>query len=234
MKRISRFDHFILMTSALLIVSGCGANKSIESTSFSTSAIMVATRDLTTAERTIATRICYAYQSKNTSFKTQTYYGGTFNFNMNYKDCSNVKSAYSVAGILSTSTTDTRALVYSTDTTMQFNKAVQTAQAGYLSQLCTKIQNNLVISNTVVDGSTRVQLSFTATDMDSYTLQYFSPVNNEMKIQSAETFKVRTQFNIVANQILGMDETYVRQQICTGDANAFTELNQVYVNYTPK
>ncbi|MBC7428933.1 MAG: hypothetical protein H7336_10000 [Bacteriovorax sp.] len=217
----------------MLAISGCGANRNPQSGSFSTSALMDATRDLTNEERTIATRICYAYQSKNSNFKLQTYYGGTFNFNVDYKDCSNSTSNYSISGVLSTSPKDTRSLVYSTTSTAQFNKAVQTSQTGFLSQLCTKIQNNLAISNTVLDSGNTIQIVFNSTDMDAYTLQYFSSVNGVMKINTAETFKVRTQFNIVANQILGMDESYTKQLVCT-DPTEFTELRQIYSNFTPK
>lgn len=236
MKRISRFDHFFLLSTLLLLVGGCGANNHVQmpSTSFSTSAIMTATRDLTNPERTIATRICYAYQSKNTRLKTQTYYEGTFNFNMSYKNCAtpSTLSNYTVSGILTTSLSDPKALVYNTDTTMPFNKSVQTAQSGFLSQLCSKIQNNLPISNTATENQVTVQVAFNATDFDSYTLQYFG--TTDKKIQSAETFRVRTQFNISANQILGMDEIYSKQQICSNDSTKFSELTQTYSNYLPK
>jgi hypothetical protein len=234
MKRISQSDHFFLLSIALLTLEGCGVQHTADvAGTFSSSASLALTHDLDSSERTVATRICYAYQAKNSNFKTQTYYGGTFTFNMTNKDCNNTKSAYSVAGVLTTSLVDTRQLVYATSSTMPFNKSVQTSQTGFLSQLCTKIQNNLAISNTVVDSGNTIQISFSSTDIDSYTLRYFSAVSGITKIQSAETFKVRTQFNIVANQILGMDESYVKQAVCTDSTN-YSELTQNYSGYSPQ
>jgi hypothetical protein len=235
MKRISRFDHFFLILPALLI-SSCGPQRNTKVSSvFSISAIMSTTRDLTTAERAVAARICYAYQSKYTNFRTQTYYGATFNFNIDSRDCENVRANYSISAILTTSPTYLanypKPLIYSTNSTKSFNSAVQTAQAGFLSQLCNKIQNNLPISNTATDSGNTIQVSFTATDIDSYTLQYFTPVNNVMKIQFAETFKVRTQFSIGTNQILGMDEIYSKQKVCEKYPDRFSDFNQLYVNF---
>ena len=234
MKRFLPLNHIFLISSALLLISGCGSNNNPISTTFSTSALIVAKRDLTIQERTIATRICYAYQSKNTSFKSQTYYGATFNFNMSFKECNNNTSNYTVSGVLTASPTTENLLIYSTTNTARFNKKVQTAQTGFLAQLCQKIQNNIPISNTVINNDSTVQIAFSSGSMDSYTLQYFTKINNVSKISSAETFKVRTQFNITANQILGMDESYSRQQVCSDDSSKFTELNQVFLNFTPK
>jgi hypothetical protein len=231
MKRISQFDYFFLISASLLLASGCGKQDTYVPAGFSTSAVLSATRDLTTAERTIATRICYAYQSKNTAFRTQTYYGNTFNFSVNYKDCSNAISKVIIPGVLTTSTADSAGLMFAADTALPFNKTVQLAKSGFLSQLCTKIQNNQAISNTVVDSGVTVQIAFVAQDMDSYVLQYF---NSSKKIDSAETFRVRTQFNMTAGQILGMDESYTQQKVCSGNTEKFSDYSQSFVNFVAK
>lgn len=226
-----KFNQIFLITTTLLTTASCGKQKNKEATGFSTSTLMSATRDLTPSERTVATRVCYAYQSKNNSFKTQSYFGGSFTFNLSSKSCAEVKESYSVVGVLGTSLTDRNALVFSSNTTKPFESKVQTAQSGFLSQLCSKIQNNLPISNTAVVEGVSVQVAFVATDMDTYTLRYFTPQNNVMKIQSAETFKVRTQFNLEAGQILGMDEQYSRQTVCAADGSKYSEFIQNYVNF---
>ncbi len=221
------------MTATLLTIASCGENKNKGGgTSFSVNQSMTATRDLTAAERTIATRICYAYQSKNTSFKTQTYFGGSFSFNMNSKACTETSENYTVVGVLTTGTDG--GLMYDTKTTKPFSAKVQTSQSGFLSQLCTKIQNNLAISNTAVVDNVTVQVAFTSTDLDTYVLNYFTSQNNVMKISSADTYKVRTQFNQSASQILGMDEIFTRQSVCTSDASKFSQFTQTYTGYVPQ
>lgn len=233
MKRTLQFNHLFLMTATMLTIVSCGANKNNSATTgFSSSLAMTTTKDLTTAERTIATRICYAYQSKSTSFKTQTYFGGSYTFNMTKKDCSDRVESYSIVGVLQSKSTGE--FYYLTSSPQTFSSKVQTSNSGFLVQLCSKIQNNLPVSNTAVDGNTTVQVAFTSTDLDTYTLNYFVPQNNVMKIQYAETFKVRTQFNQGAGQILGMDEVYTKQAVCDGNDAKFSEFSQKFASFVSK
>lgn len=237
MKRIVQFNHLFLTTATMLTIASCGQqyNKGGGSSEFSTSMALQTSRDLSTAERTIATRICYAYQSKNTTFRTQTFFGGSYTFNMKKRNCSSdgATELYSIVGVLQSKTSGE--LYYDTKSTKTFISKVQTSSSGFLAQLCTKIQNNMAVTNTATtdDGQT-VQVVFTSTDLDTYSLNYFKSVNNVMKIQYAETFKVRTQFNQTGTQILGMDEIYTKQTVCDSDPTKFSDVSQTYVGYVPK
>jgi hypothetical protein len=234
MKRIAQFDHFILICSTLLFNISCGAQKNIVEESFSSASSMVQVQDLTPIERSVATRICYAYQSKSTSFKTQAYMTGSFVFSVTSKDCTGKESSSNITSTLGTSNDEKRSLIFNSNSTFPFLKTVQSSQSGFLSQLCLKIQNNLPIKNTLVKNDTTIQVSFTSKDIDSYTLQYFSTQNNVVKIQSSETFKVRTQFNITTNQILGMDEFYTKMQVCASDTSKNSQVSQAFLNFIPK
>lgn len=223
MKRILQFNSFFLF----FLVS-CGPGRNQNSTGFSTSASMAPTQNITSEERIIATRICYAYESKNASFKTQTYLGKPFNFALSSRDCAGKNDVYSILSNLLTSTENNNAMVFFTNSTRPFFKNVQTSKSGYLSQLCNKIQNNEAINNTTVTKDIVVQIEFATSNLDSYTLKYFSLKNGVRKITFAETFKVRTQFNLSESQILGMDEEYIKQEVCPGETKAFSQLVQTY------
>ncbi len=198
---------------------------------YSTSAQIQAVRNLTTDERNIATRICYAYQSKSTNFKTPDYMGGTFSFNISTKSCVDKKDAYIVNAILATDSSDR--LTFQTSTTKTFRSIVQTTDVGYLAQLCPKIQNNLAISNTVsISDEERVQITFFKDSMDSFKIQRFVPnAKKEFVIASSETFKVRTQNNLSTGQIIGLDEVFVKQETCPSDSTKYQEFSQVFSTF---
>ena len=230
MRRIKRFDYIFLSLAATLTMAGCGDNHKREIASvFSTSAQMAPVQELTAEERTIATRICYAYQSKNTAFQTPNYYGGTFNFNVGSRDCSNTSDAYAVTSVLTSP--ERYSLIFSTTNPKPFVNKVQTNQSGFLSLLCTKILTNQPVSNTVDDTVNKIQIRFFRSDIDSYSLQYFALKSGVMKITMAETFKVRTQFDLTTNQILGMDERYSKQQVCATDDSKYSEFDQTFSSF---
>ena len=231
MKKAVSYNHLFLMTATLLTIASCGENKNKggSNTGFVVNQSVSAVRDLTAAERTIATRICYAYQSKNSSLRTQTYYGGTFNFSVNTKSCSLANENYLVSGVLTTAPDGS--LIFDSKTTKSFNNKVQTSQTGFLSQLCSKIVNNLPVSNTAVVNNVTVQVAFLTSDLDTYVLNYFTSQNNVLKITSADTFKVRTQFNQSPGQILGMDESYTKQSVCS-DNKTFSQATQNFTGFT--
>lgn len=232
MSSLLKQHHLFLSITSMLVLSACGGAGSKDPSGYNVNAQMSAVTDLSAAERTIATRICYAYQSKSSSFRSQTYNGKTFTYNMASKNCVDTKASYSLNAVLS-STSSALTMTPTPDSDLPFQKVVQTAQSGYLSQLCTKIQNNQAISNTATTTSskTKTQIVFFRDTLDSYTLRYFAPNSaGEMKIESAETYKVRTQFNITASQILGMDESYSIQQTC-GSSDKFSEFTQTFSSY---
>jgi hypothetical protein len=224
--------HSLFFLSSTLILSGCGGKHSTASSSslYSTNAQMSAIQDISTEERAIATRICYAYQSKNTNFRTSPYLGSIFTFKVASSTCDSQSLNYSVPSVL---TSDSSGLYFKASATTAFQGSIQTNENGYLSQVCSKIQANLAISNTTAISNTKIQVNFfkdTKDNMDSYTLRYFSMSTS--KIQSAETFQVRTQFNITSSQILGMDEKYIKQETCVTDSSKYSEITQNYSSIT--
>lgn len=102
------------------------------------------------------------------------------------------------------------------DPNLRFYQNVQTDTSGYLSQLCTKIKANETITNTTVVNNTKVQISFGIDGLDYFLLMYFNKqTDGTFKIDSAEKFKVRTQTNLSSGQLLGMDEEYSTQKVCS-------------------
>lgn len=232
MNRMTPFKHFLILSASIVLVTGCGARKDGNNgaMAYSTTAEMVQVQDIASTERDIATRICYAYRSKATNFRTPTYTNNFYDFSMSTKDCDEKRNNTSLIATIKPSSTNAVSLLFipTVKTTAQFYDKIQTTESGFLSQVCEKIQSNQPISNTVAveDSTTSVQLRFFKDDLDSYTLSYFTKSKDgKMKISSAETFKVRTQFNLSSTQILGMDEMFLRQTTCA-DPTKYTDFIQ--------
>lgn len=238
MMRMPIFKHFLILSASTVLLAGCGGRKDGNNgiSQYMTTAEIRPTVDLEQAERDIATRICYAYRSKNISFRTPTYTNRFYDFSLNARDCEDVKSNAAVTTTLKVSGTTSNTILFTPTVKppLAFFQKVQTTTSGFLTQLCTKIQNNQPISNTVYDEETEstVQIRFFRDDLDSYKLNYFTKgTDGKMVITSAETFKVRTQFNINATQVLGMDEIILKQATCKSDAKKITDFSQTFTGY---
>jgi hypothetical protein len=233
MKRIPRFDHILLFSIAALALSACGGGVNGTGTKKAAiDALIAEERNLIEEERAIATRICYAYQSKNTSFRTQSYMGGTFRFGIISKSCEGTSENYNISAVLQLEAGGRLTYVPSLTNTRSFERQVQTNGVGYLAQLCTKIQTNQPVSNTVNIDGFKVQIQFFKENLDGFILRYFQRFSNMYKIERAETFKVRTQFNSSSGQILGMDEIFSRERVCQGNDGVFSKFTQTFSNFS--
>ncbi len=239
MEKSKNKTHIHSVSLSILLVSSCGAGNlgrgpSSSSLEYSTTEALSTTRELTSDERAIATRICYAYQSKNNSFRTIPYLGSSFTFGINTQDCNDRKNQYNMVSTLIMNE-DASVLTYKPSNLSEFYSKVQTNRTGYLTQLCTKIQNNQKISNTIEAVDSTVQINFTKTSgMDSFTIKYFAlNASGGYSIKNAEQFMVRTQFNLGAGQILGMDEAYSSFKTCS-DAKKYSVFSQSFLNFKAK
>ena len=224
---------FVLSASALAALVSCspGAKTKDPLIEYTTDAEMSAVRNLTPEERAIATRICYAYQSKDTNLKTQPYVGGSFAFSIDSLNCDGKKESFKINSTLSSANGN---LGFTSDNEdVPFETKVQTSKSGFLAKLCGKIQNNQPISNTATENNEKVQVRFFKNSLDSYSLHHFSPTGDGgVRISHAETFQVRTQFNISPGQILGMDEKFTKQETCAFDGKKFSEVTQSFSSFT--
>jgi hypothetical protein len=225
--------NFIIFSSISTILFGCGGGNSKSGTSFRLDASVSAQRSIDTNERNIATRICYAYQSKSQNFRLPNYLNTKFNFEVKETDCRGSSTRMSVTSILKLDSLSS-ILYFSQEkyTGANFMKNVQTDVNGYLSSVCTKIRNGQDISNTVEAGAIKIQISFFKEKLDGFYLQYFVRVTaNEYKIQSAEKFLVRTQVDMAPDKVLGMDEYYSSQRACaSNDPQKFSNFEQTFTS----
>lgn len=219
MKMQTRFQ-FLFLAASLTGLTACGGGNSKLPISFSSSAQLAEERFLTNDEINIAARICYAYQSKSVNFRTSAYLNKSFTFQAQKTDCSSSTFSYNLSAVLRYDNSNNLifALSSGVDPSLQFNKKVQTDTSGYLAQLCTRIKNNdtKTISNTSTANGVKTQITFQHDSFDSYLLMYFVlQPDGTYKIDSGEKFQVRTQFNFTTGQILGMDEIYSNQRVCS-------------------
>ncbi|MBC7539940.1 MAG: hypothetical protein H7281_14050 [Bacteriovorax sp.] len=234
MKKPVSLKTFIILTSTM-IISSCGGGNSVFKKTFSVDALISEEHPIANDERNIATRICYAYQSKSKNFRSSGFIGTSFIFSGKKTDCQNNITNYQINSILKYD--DNNQLIYSTPSTfdpnLKFHKKVQTDNSGYLAQLCSKIINNEPISNTFDQQGVKVQLSFFREGFDGFLLQYFiKQPDNTYKIDSAEKLKIRTQIDFTNGKILGMDEFYSAQKVCGSqfDKNKFSEFEQNFIS----
>jgi hypothetical protein len=235
MKKRASLYSFILVSLSMILSSCGGGNSSITNNTFGRDAIMAKERPMNNVERNIATRICYAYQSKSKNFRSSGYIGTNFKFALKYTDCQNNISTNQLTAVLNYDSNNELAYVPTnpSESSALFNKKVQSDISGYLSQVCDKIVSNQAISNTVYFSGYAVQGTFFHDDLDTYILQYFQlQPDNSYKINSAEKLKVRTQVDYKNGEILGMDEFYSTQKLCSikYDKNINSEFSQSFIS----
>jgi hypothetical protein len=220
---------FVNILFPILILSNCtGGGQPNSSTFFAANQTMVAVTDLDQNQRNIATRICYAYESKSNNFHYSDYLLSKFNFGIEVNKCNSTVKTYNVTTTLSDNTTNFYFLKVDG---IKFYEVVQTDTSGYLSKLCNKIKQNSTISNTTSIGTQSIQIYFFADSLDSYIIKYFSPnTSGNLTSISAETFKVRTQFNYQNGQILGMDEVYISESPCPNSTTSTYKFTQNYLS----
>ncbi len=232
MKKPASLFTTLLILSSSIILSSCGGGNSKPKTTFAPDAIMTDERNLTPDEKNIATRICYAYQSKSQKFRSTEFYGTQFIFQAKNTDCQNLVTTTNITTTMKYDAQNELAYIPSQyyDPSLAFNKKVQTDSSGYLAQLCPKVLTNQQVTNTITEANVKIQISFFKEDYDGYLLQYFNrQVDNTYKIDSAEKFKVPSDPGAV---IRGMDQFYSAAKICTSpsDKNKFANFEQNFIS----
>ena len=216
-------------------MSSCGVNKKQISTAFNVNAQLAKEQMIDQEERNIATRICYAYQSKSKNFRSLPYFGSQFYFQTVDTDCAGTVNSKNLASTLTYDESNSLifSLLYGANEP-KFMKKVQTDTSGFLVQVCDKIATNQEISNTLTVGDTKVQITFFRESLDGFFIQYFAKqANGSYRIVSADKYSVRTQTDFKNGMILGMDETYSNQKICTNvsDKNQFSNFEQIFKSH---
>jgi hypothetical protein len=222
------FIHILLATIILLNGCGLGPSQSVPLTTFQGNAAMKPVQDISPAERNIAASICLALKSKSQNFKTTDYLGTRFIFETKQKTCGVQGIASKVISTLSMRDDGT---FHYTSTSLNFNDFAQTNSSGYLLQICSKIDNNATISNTTTVQGMPVQIMFFKDTLEGYAVQYFAnTTTGTSQMLSAETFKIRTQLTYTVGNVMGMDEYYSKEELCTSDSNLSSVTEQSYIS----
>lgn len=227
---LKRIYSIHILLAIFIFTNGCGTNNSaVEVPGFSSGAAMKTVQDISSSERNIASSICLAFKSKSQNFKTSEYLGTRFVFETKQKTCGVQGASSTVNSTLALYDDGTFHYV---STASHFNDFAQTNTSGYLSQVCTKIDNNQPISNTTTINGIPVQITFFKDTLDSYTVQYFTKLaDGTTQMNSAETFKFRTTFTYTAGvSIMGMDEYYSKETVCLTDPLKSTIEEQTYIS----
>jgi hypothetical protein len=94
---------------------------------------------LSDQEKSIATRICYAFRSKRSTFRSELI-GNVFNFKFNKTSCDGSKENDQYSTVLR-QVLQSAPLVYDSDNSNHFYKNVQSDQHGHLQQICKSVLN---------------------------------------------------------------------------------------------
>lgn len=237
MKKGASLNLFLILSTSI-ILSSCGGGNSKPKLSFSVDNQLLEEAPLTTTERNIATRICYAYQTKSQNFRTPEFLGGRFVFSTKKTDCQGLVNSVGVTTAMNYDALNELSYIVPApiDPNFLFNKKVQTDTSGYLAQLCPKILTNQTVSNTTTIQNVKAQISFFSDEtdnMDGFFIQYFNlQPDNSFKIDSAERFKVpASEASVASGNIKGMDHFYSTQKRCSAiDKNKFSDFEQTFIS----
>ena len=220
-----------ILLAIFIFTNGCGTNnKAIEVPGFSSGAAMKTVQDISDSERNVASSICLAFKSKSQNFKTTDFLGTRFDFQTKQTNCGVAGQTAVVSSTLALNDIDST--FQYTSNASYFNKFVQTNTSGYLSQVCSKIDNNQAISNTTTINGITVQIIFFKDTLEGYTVQYFTKLaDGTTQMTSAETFKFRTTFtySAVDKNIMGMDEYYSKETACATDSTKSSKEEQTFM-----
>lgn len=197
---------------------GCGNNRRPSSDTDIANVAYMEIENIQEPELSIAKRVCYAYKSKRSMLKTN-YHNSNFSFDVSKKDCNGVEISKTLLAKLNApveANTLTWLLENNDESSFQFITNVQDDQSGFLKQLCERIfRGTTEVSNSLPLTSTEtIQIQFTRSNIDQYRINYFNNINNVQVLMSSDLFKVRTQFDFTAGQILGFDEEIMRFKKC--------------------
>lgn len=220
-----------ILLAIFILTNSCGLNQNQPQglvPAFSINAVMKPVQDISAAERNIASSICLAFKSKSQAFKTTDYLGTRFVFQTKQNSCG-VDTGASIVNTMLIQNSDGSLHFSAVSAPTDFNDLVQTDSNGYLSQLCTKIDNNLPISNTILINGVSVQITFFKNVLDGFVLQYFMRIaNGGSQMLSSETFKFRTNFTYTVGKIMGMDEYYSKDTACSYDNTKTNHVEQTF------
>lgn len=229
---LKRIYSIHILLAIFIFTNSCGTNNvPVEVPGFSSGAAMKTVQDISVNERNIASSICLAFKSKSQNFKTTEYLGTRFVFETKQKTCGVQGAASTVNSTLALSDID--GTFHYISNAAYFNDFVQTNTSGYLSQVCTKIDNNQPISNTTTINGITVQIIFFKDTLEGYTVQYFTKLaDGTTQMTSAETFKFRTTFtySAAAKNIMGMDEYYSKETTCSTDSTKTSLEEQTFIS----
>ena len=215
MNVVYKFNILVLLVSSLLLAS-CGNPRKPSSESGISEVTYMESASLNEGELSVAKRICYSYRSKRSNLKSN-YHNKTFSFNIYQKDCAKNELSKNLNMILN-APTSAQTLTWmpaSQEDTFDFITNIQDSDSGYIKQVCDKVFRGEKVSNSITMGGTQtVQIQFSRSNIDQYRLNYFSELNGVQTLMSSDVFRVRTQFDFTAGQILGFDEEIIRYKKC--------------------
>lgn len=183
-----------------------------------------------------ALRICYAFRSKNSAFRTiNGLLGSTFSFTLNYTDCSNSKRAENEA--LATTlaqTLQSAPLIYDSTNTHPYMKEVQTHQHGELASLCQSLIMGEDVQTVVsVNSEQKKEFRFGTSDqLDHYSI---SIANKTISTRGSQIFAITEEHRYFVNTTSdasnrkGVVYNYSFRKACSSDTQ-LEEFSQVLSN----
>lgn len=163
------------------------------------------------SEKNVAIRICYAYRSKNTNFRANLI-GTTFKYNIAQKDCENNETNSTLDTVLRAPLAS-QAMVYDSESTLDYYKEVQTDQYGPLESICSTLLKGGDPLKTILRGNYLVEISFYTTDVDNIIVRTASKSGSAYVVSTEERFQVNT--NATSGNSVGSVTLATREKQCS-------------------
>ena len=163
--RIFKTKTFFIILTIATVVWSCGRVQEGGGSAPSLLGQTILTETiLNNAEEGIALRICYAYQTKRSKFRSD-FIGDNFIFDLRNRDCIGNDRTESFSATLQSHSVNSN-MHFSGTTSLQFFSDVDTDINGELKDICSKLFRNDDVNNTVTRGNEKVQYQFFLSFLD--------------------------------------------------------------------
>ena len=212
------------LISGLVLVSACGAHKrgSVEDNVDFTSKIITGGSPLPEDQMAVALRICYAFRSKRSNFRTE-YMGNSFRFKTTRTSCNEPGQRVEYLNTTLRQNLESDPMTFDTTTDLKYFKKVKTHQDGILSNICDQVIKGETPVNVFDHKNGVAEVTFYENlGVDNFSVRYgskSSALQVDFDPVKIENFKVLTS-SASSGNLIGLVYESDRYEPCSGSSES--------------